>query len=36
MLDFAEGVTPLSRLSCQISMTPDLDGIVVRLPAAQH
>jgi 2Fe-2S ferredoxin len=36
MLDFAEGVTPLSRLSCQISMTAELDGIIVRLPAAQH
>jgi ferredoxin, 2Fe-2S len=36
MLDFAEGVTPESRLSCQIAMTAELDGIIVRLPAAQH
>jgi 2Fe-2S ferredoxin len=36
MLDFAEGVTEQSRLSCQIPMTEELDGIIVRLPAAQH
>jgi 2Fe-2S ferredoxin len=36
MLDFAEGVTELSRLSCQISMSAELDGLVVRLPASQH
>lgn len=36
MLDFAEGVTQESRLSCQIAMTSELDGIVVRLPEAQH
>lgn len=36
MLDFAEGVTETSRLSCQIQVTADLDGLVVRLPAAQH
>jgi ferredoxin, 2Fe-2S len=36
MLDFAEGVTPESRLSCQIAITPELDGIIVRLPEAQH
>lgn len=37
MLDFAacpaeEG----SRLSCQVVLTPELDGMVVRLPASQH
>ena len=26
---------PNSRLSCQISMTPELDGLVVHLPASQ-
>ena len=36
MLDFAEGVTPASRLSCQISVTSDLDGLIVRLPESQH
>jgi 2Fe-2S ferredoxin len=27
---------PESRLSCQITLTPELDGLVVRLPASQH
>jgi 2Fe-2S ferredoxin len=36
MLDFAEGVEPNSRLSCQIKVTDGLDGIVVRLPESQH
>lgn len=36
MLDFAEGVTEHSRLSCQISMTADLDGLIVLLPESQH
>ena len=36
MLDFAEGVEPNSRLSCQISITPELDGLIVRLPLSQH
>lgn len=31
----AEGPAPNSRLSCQIKMTPELEGIVVRLPAKQ-
>ena len=26
---------PTSRLSCQIALRPDLDGLVVRLPEAQ-
>ncbi|MGY8637794.1 2Fe-2S iron-sulfur cluster-binding protein [Bradyrhizobium sp. 14AA] len=26
---------PASRLSCQIKVTPDLDGLVVKLPARQ-
>jgi 2Fe-2S ferredoxin len=36
MLDFADEVKPNSRLSCQIRVTDALDGLVVRLPEAQH
>jgi 2Fe-2S ferredoxin len=36
MLDFAENVQPNSRLSCQIKVTEELDGLVVRLPESQH
>jgi 2Fe-2S ferredoxin len=36
MLDFAEGVSPTSRLSCQIAMTAELDGLIVHLPESQH
>jgi 2Fe-2S ferredoxin len=37
MLDFAASpLEPGSRLSCQIPLTSGLDGLVVRLPAAQH
>ena len=36
MLDFAENVQDNSRLSCQIKVTEELDGIVVRLPESQH
>jgi 2Fe-2S ferredoxin len=36
MLEFAEGVAPNSRLACQITIEPALDGLVVRLPASQH
>ena len=36
MLDFAEGVTPNSRLSCQIKVTDDLDGLRVTTPETQH
>ena len=36
MLDeVAAEVKPTSRLSCQIKVTPELDGLVVRLPATQ-
>ena len=31
----AEGPEPNSRLSCQIKMTAELDGITVRLPGRQ-
>ena len=33
MLDLAFGLTETSRLGCQIVMTPELDGLVVKLPA---
>ena len=36
MLDFAENVQENSRLSCQIKVTEELDGLVVRLPESQH
>ncbi len=36
MLDFADGVTETSRLSCQIRVVDDLDGLIVRMPENQH
>ena len=36
MLDFAENVKPNSRLSCQITMSEDLDGLRVTTPESQH
>ena len=35
MLDFAYDVRPTSRLSCQIKMTADLDGLIVHVPEKQ-
>lgn len=35
MLDFAFDVRPTSRLSCQIKVTPALDGLIVETPARQ-
>lgn len=35
MLDFAFDVRDESRLSCQIKVTPELDGLVVRIPERQ-
>ena len=35
MLDFAFDVRPESRLACQIKVKPDLDGLVLRVPAKQ-
>jgi len=35
MLDGALHVESNSRLTCQIAMRPELDGIVVRLPVSQ-
>ena len=36
MLDFAPDMATNSRLSCQIKVTPELDGLVVRMPKSQH
>ena len=36
MLDFADNVEPTSRLSCQIKVTEELEGLIVRLPESQH
>ena len=35
MLDFAADPRPTSRLSCQIKMRDDLDGLVVHVPVRQ-
>ena len=35
MLDFAEEVQETSRLSCQIKVSDELDGLVVRMPQNQ-
>ena len=35
MLDLAIGASRTSRLACQILLTPDLDGLTVRMPP-QH
>ncbi len=35
MLDFAYDVRPNSRLSCQIKVRDELDGLVVRTPERQ-
>jgi ferredoxin, 2Fe-2S len=36
LLQLAPDVRPDSRLSCQISMRAELDGVVVHLPEGQH
>ena len=36
MLDFAENVEDNSRLSCQITVSDNLDGLIVRMPKSQH
>ena len=36
MLSFAAVAQPDSRLSCQIKMREELDGLVVRMPEGQH
>ncbi len=35
MLDFASDVRPTSRLSCQIRVSPAIDGLVVTTPETQ-
>ncbi len=35
MLDFAYDLQPNSRLSCQIKVSDDLDGLIVRVPEKQ-
>ena len=35
MLDFAWDVKPTSRLSCQMKVTAELDGLVVHVPERQ-
>ena len=36
MLDFVMSPEPTSRLSCQIKVTPELDGLVVNTPESQY
>lgn len=36
MLDFAYEVQPTSRLSCQIRVSDELDGLVVKIPERQN
>jgi 2Fe-2S ferredoxin len=36
MLDFAENVEENSRLSCQIKVSDELDGLKVTMPESQH
>jgi len=36
MLDFAPEIRPSSRLSCQIKVSKELDGLIVRMPTSQH
>ncbi|MFA7604248.1 MAG: 2Fe-2S iron-sulfur cluster-binding protein [Novosphingobium sp.] len=36
MLDLAAGVARTSRLSCQITLTAELDGLEVRIPGEAH
>lgn len=35
MIELSEGVQDNSRLACQIKVTPELDGLILRMPAAQ-
>tara|TARA_R110000772_G_scaffold61838_23_gene139189 strand:+ start:2536 stop:2877 length:342 start_codon:yes stop_codon:yes gene_type:complete len=36
MLDLAAGARRTSRLACQITLTPELDGLTVRIPSESH
>ena len=33
MLDLAFGLTETSRLGCQVKMSPEIDGLEVKLPS---
>jgi 2Fe-2S ferredoxin len=35
-IEFAENTEPNSRLSCQIKVSEDLDGLIVRMPESQR
>jgi 2Fe-2S ferredoxin len=35
MLDFVWELGPCSRLTCQIPVTPELDGLLLRVPRRQ-
>jgi 2Fe-2S ferredoxin len=36
MLDFALVTAPNSRLSCQIRVTSEMEGLILRMPVSQH
>jgi len=36
MLDLAAGARRTSRLACQITLAPDLDGLTVQIPGESH
>ena len=36
MLEFAVAVEPTSRLSCRLVVGPEIDGLVMRIPASQY
>ena len=36
MLEFAVSVEPTSRLSCRLVVGPEIDGLVMRIPASQY
>lgn len=35
LLELSDQLRPNSRLSCQITITPDLDGVILRIPPVQ-
>jgi 2Fe-2S ferredoxin len=35
-IEFADNVQPNSRLSCQIEVTEELNGLIVRMPESQR
>lgn len=36
MLTLTDGVAPNSRLCCQIKVSDELDGLILRMPSGQH